>query len=266
MINRLCLALFAATILCGQDKPPEAKQEQPLEVAIIPVKTLTGDSFDRLVRLLGVFTTAHYSGDSQLRTIVVTAPKEVIAQMRHVVEELDRPNSEAAIGRNIEMTLTFLKCSTKAAAGPPLPPEIEAVAKQLRAATPYKDIQVWDSIPFHLQEGKDASQTLRLPGTFTPANAYATANIRIHVDAVGRRNQTRYVRFGQLNIGFRVPFQSGTFSNGNSALVNTQFTYLDLGLNTAGDFTEGQKTVLGKVSGTEDDSAVFVVVSLKVLD
>ena len=39
---------------------------------------------------------------------------------------------------------------------------------------------------------------------------------------------------------------------------------MDVGLNTSGDFKEGQKTVLGKIG--LDDSAVFVVVALKLLD
>ena len=120
------------------------------------MKTLTGDSFDRLVRLLNVFNAqAQYSGDKNLRTIVVYAPKDVVEQMRKVVAELDRPGSEAAIGRNIEMTMTFLKCSTKASTGAStLPADLEAVAKQLRAATQYKDIEVWDVVPLRLQEGK----------------------------------------------------------------------------------------------------------------
>ena len=41
---------------------------------------------------------------------------------------------------------------------------------------------------------------------------------------------------------------------------NTQ--YLDSTINTSGDFMEGQKTVLGKVSGVEDDTAIFVVIAL----
>jgi hypothetical protein len=45
-----------------------------------------------------------------------------------------------------------------------------------------------------------------------------------------------------------------------------QFQFMDLGLTTAGDFMEGQKTVLGKVSGMEEDTAIFVVIALKVLD
>ena len=41
---------------------------------------------------------------------------------------------------------------------------------------------------------------------------------------------------------------------------------MEVGPNTAGDFMEGQKTVLGKVSGIDDESAVFAVIALKVLD
>ena len=48
--------------------------------------------------------------------------------------------------------------------------------------------------------------------------------------------------------------------------MNVQWKFIDVGLNTAGDFMEGQKAVLGKVSGIDDESAVFVVISLKVLD
>jgi hypothetical protein len=39
-----------------------------------------------------------------------------------------------------------------------------------------------------------------------------------------------------------------------------------VGLATSGDLMEGQKTVLGKVSGTDDETSIFVVISLNVLD
>jgi hypothetical protein len=41
---------------------------------------------------------------------------------------------------------------------------------------------------------------------------------------------------------------------------------MDFGITTSGDFMENQKTVLGKVSGMDDDTAIFVVIALKVLD
>jgi hypothetical protein len=248
--------LLAATLLHAQDKPAEIVKPEPREAVIIPVKTLTGDSFDRLVRLLGVFG-AQMSADKNLRTIIVYAPKDVVEQMRKVVAELDRPGSEAAIGRNIDMTMTFLKCSVKAPAGgaAALPADLESVAKQLRAATQYKDIEVWDVEPLRLQEGKVTEQSLRLPGSL-PNGAFPTANIRIHPESVTHKDQGRYVRFEQVKIGFRIPVLTG----------GSQFSYMDFGLTTSGDFMEGQKTVLGKVSGMEEDAAIFVVIALKVLD
>jgi hypothetical protein len=259
--------LLAATLLHAQDKPAEVKPE-PREAVIIPVKTLTGDSFNRLVKLLGVFN-AQYSADEQLRTILVYAPKDVVAQMRKVIEELDRPGSEAAIGRNIDMTMSFLRCSTKVdPAAPALPADLEAVAKQLRAATQYKNIELWDVVPLRLQEGKDSDETLRLPSAGLPAGTFAKATIRVRPDAVTRKDQGRFVRFGSMRIGFTVPVITGTFrpGNGDPSPGQIQYSYQDLGINTSGDFMEGQKTVLGKVSGAEDDTAIFVVIALKVLD
>lgn len=248
---------LSASLLCAQDKAAE-KPQPPLEAAIIPVKTLTGDSFNRLTRMLSVFN-VRIQADDKLRTILVYAPKDVVAQIRKVVEELDRPGSEAAIGRNIELTLSFLRCSTKTPAqSGTLPTELEAVAKQLRATTQYKDVQLWDIVPLHLQEGKDTEQTMRLPNTQGGAQApFATAQIRIHPESVSRRDTGRYVRFYRMNIGFRIPY---------TVRDAATYQFMEVGLNTAGDFKEGQKSVLGKVSGIDDESAIFVVVSLKVLD
>jgi hypothetical protein len=249
--------VLAAGALCAQDKNipvPTISADPPpsYDAVIIPVKTLTGDSFDRLVKLLQVFQVRMQS-DDKLRTIVVYAPRDVVDKMRKVVAELDTPGSEAAIGRNIEMTLTFLRASTKASATQSvLPADMEAVAKQLRASTQYKDIELWDTLPLHLQEGRDTTETLRLPGGVPPAGfGPATGSLMIHPEGVTRKDQGRYVRFTKLSIDFNMPTSTGP---------------MRVGMQTSGDFMEGQKTVLGKVSGADDDTSIFVVISLKVLD
>ena len=100
---------MAASLAFAQDKPAELKAPEPQEphppfvAEIIPVKTLTGDSFERLMTLLSVFN-AQVKGSATLRTILVYAPQDVVTQMRRVVEELDQPGSQAAIGKNIDMT------------------------------------------------------------------------------------------------------------------------------------------------------------------
>jgi hypothetical protein len=250
--------MLAASLLPGEEKP------EPFDAAIIPVKTLSGDSFNRLTHLLGAFN-AKFVADDKLRTIVVYAPAEVIAKMRRVVEELDRLGSEAALGRNIEMTLAFLRCSTVGQSGAgPLPADLEPVAKQLRAATQYKNIQLWDIVPLRLQEGKETTNYFRLPGTVPGVpSANSTAQLRVRPEAVTRKESGRYVRIDPFRIDFKIPQAMGNPAN---PITSTQFSYLAVGLDTAGDFKEGQKTVLGKISGIDDENAIFVVISLKVLD
>ncbi len=260
---RVLILLLAASLAYSQDKPAEVKSAEqaanaPRDAEIIQVKTLTGDSFDRLVKLLSVFNNARITSDDQMRTIVVYAPKDVVTQIRHVVEQLDRPGSEAAIGKNIDLTLTLLRCSTKppATGEASLPSEIEAVAKQLRAATQCKDVQLLDVLPMRLQEGKESSDSIHLPGD--SAGHPITGDARFHPQTVYRKDQARYVRFDTVRVDLRVPV-----GYGNPA---TQYSFFDERLSTSGDFMEGQKTVLGKVSGTSDDQAIFAVIALKILD
>src|SRR5262245_10009316 len=90
---------------------PAVAAAQKQEAVMIPVKTLSGDAFNRLAKMLNVFN-VKIAADDKLRVILVYASPETVAEIRKVVEQLDRPGSEAAVGRNIEMTLSFLRCST----------------------------------------------------------------------------------------------------------------------------------------------------------
>lgn len=264
----LILVLSAGCLLAAQEKvkvEPLAEGKEMVS-AVIPVKTLSGDAFHRLVKLLNAFKVS-FSADDRLRTIVVYAEKDVVEQMKKVIQELDRPGSEAAVGKNAEMTLTFLRCSRNPLSGTTLdalPADLEPVAKQLRAATQYKHVELWDVVPLRIQEGRAAEQTARLPakplgGSNSFPGAFPTANIRVTPESVSVKDGTRSVRFQQFNIGFRIPYVTQPVPNA------TQHQFMDIGLQTSGDFKEGQKTVLGKV-GLDDESAVFVVVALKVLD
>ena len=242
---KIATLLIAATLLHAADGP---------QATIIPVKHLTGDAFDRLIRLLSVFNPVKYQGDETLRTIIVYGSPEVTAEMRRVVEALDRPDSRAAIGRNISMTLTFLKCDP-GEGSKPVPTGMESVAKQLRAANLCRNVEVWDAVPLRLQEGKQSESNSRLSGGGGGANV----QMKVRADSIVVKDSGRYGRFGIFNVGFRVPYAVGPENA-------RQYQFMDVGINTAGDFKEGQKSVLGKVTGPEGAGAIFVVVELQVLD
>lgn len=266
MKSVLISVLLSSGIACAQLKHLDdlkavqslstAAPEEPREAAIIPVKTLTGDSFQRLVAMLGVFH-AQFTADDRMRVIVVYAPKDVVTEMRRVVEALDRQGSAAALGHVIDMTLTFLRCNGKIGPGEAaLPADMETVARQLRASTQCKDVHLWESLPIRLLEGKETVETTLLPAVLAELPQPTTV-FRIAPDAVARKDAARYVRFRTFNVDFRLPVADRSAAG---------FSYQDLSIHTLGDFNEGQKTVLGKVSGVGDSGAIFVVVSFKVLD
>lgn len=256
----LTTLVLMATLLTAQEKtPPPAQDKSNYETAIIPVKTLTGDSFHRLAGMLNIFG-VKYAADDKLRTIVVYAPKDVIAHMRKVIEAMDKVGSEAAIGRNIQMTMTLLRCTSKPAENSkPLPADMEAVATQLRSVALCKDVQLWDIVPLRLTEGKRTEQNSRLPGNMwnIPA-AFATMTARVFADTVKPKADGRYVKFEELRINLRVPYLTSK--------EPLQYQFQEFGITTAGEFKEGQKSVIGKTSGGDEDTAVFVVIELKVLD
>jgi len=256
----LLLAMVAGLVGAQEKAQAPKPDKSSYETAIIPVKTLTGDSFQRLAGMLNIFG-EKYAADEKLRTIVVYAPREVIAHMRKVVEAMDRPGSEAAIGRNIQMTMTLLRCSSKPAeSSGALPADMESVAKQLRSVSLCKDVQLWDVVPLHLTEGKPTENHSRLPGNmWNMPSAFASLTTRVAVETVRLKPDGRYVKFDQIRVNIRAPYLT-------SKEPSVQWQYQEHFITTAGEFKEGQKSVVGKMAGAEENSAIFIVIELKVLD
>lgn len=247
-----------------EEAAPGFAASAPKVAVIIPVKNLTGDAFERLSQLLKAFG-AEFKADSQLRVILVYAPKEVADQMRRVVEELDRPGSLAAAGRNLEIALQLVRCGTGAANSEmPLPPDLEPVAKQLRATMGCKSVELWENIPVRLQEGMSHQARFRLyskpQGIEEKLGAFPSVELTMWVEAVVNRPDGRYVRLRELLATFTIPLIR-EHEDGRNRLER----YERYNLRTAAELKEGQRTVLGKV-GLDNGSSVFLVLTPKVVD
>ena len=262
-MNKYLLALMLSIAAFGQEtKGPDNAYES----ALISIKTLGTDGFTRLVKLLGVYN-VRLTSDDQLRTILVYGPKDVVERVKRTAAELDRQGSEAAAGRNIELTLSFLRCSVHAPSegASALPADLEPVARLLRTSTQYKYATLWDVIPMRIQEGRRSDHTAILPAWAMGKEAEEqngtppVAQLQINPEVVLTRDGTHIVRFNSIKIGLRIPRVTGS-------TVVKQVNYIDVNLSTSGDFKESQKTVIGKVSALDSDSAVFAVISLKVVD
>lgn len=259
---KLILSVFIALTLLGQDKKAEEKPSAQTnmdrtgyEAEIIHVKTLSGDAFNRLSILLRPFQ-IQYQADEKLRTIVVYGPKDTVAQMRKVVEQLDRPGSLAAVGKNIELHLSFLWCSPPAdSKALDVPKDLASVARQLENTMGCKDVKFIDTIPLRLREGEESkTRNNILPYISDPKNL-SSMSTNFWAESIIQKGPDRYIRFRRASIYLNFPFEA----------TANMIQYRSVEIETSGDFKEGQKTVLGKLSGNGNTN-LFVVLDLKVLD
>ena len=95
-LTMLTIALAAASLLRAQEKAPAGPPPEMVS-AVIPVKTLSGDAFERLCKLLDAFKVS-FRADDRLRKILVYGPKGVVEQMKRVVQELDRSHGRRELG------------------------------------------------------------------------------------------------------------------------------------------------------------------------
>ncbi len=257
---RLILSVLIAFTLLGQDKKAEEKPPTPInmdrtgyEAEIIHVKSLSGDAFTRLSNLLQPFQ-VEFQADEKLRTIVVYGPKDTVAQMKKVVEQLDRPGSLAAVGKNIEMNLSFLLCSPPSdSKALDIPKELASVARQLENTMGCKDVKFIDTIPIRMKEG-DESRTNNNALPLLMEKGSPSAATRFFPEAIIQTGTSRYVRFQRAMISLHLPFDQ----------TPSSIHFRNVDLETSGDFKEGQKTVIGKLSGK--DTSIFAVIDLKILD
>ncbi len=79
------------------------------------------------------------------------------------------------------------------------------------------------------------------------------------METVKAKADGRYVKFDEVRVNLRIPYLT-------AKEPTTQWQYHDFGIYTAGEFKEGQKSVVGKMAGSEEDASIFTVIELKVLD
>lgn len=252
---KLILSVLIAFTLLGQDKPATTNLDRTgYEAEIIHVKSLSGDAFRRLSNLLRPFQ-VEFQADEKLRTIVVYGPKDTVAQMKKVVEQLDRPGSLAAVGKNIELNLSFLWCSPPSdSKALDVPKDLASVARQLESTMGCKDVKFIDTIPVRLREG-DRTSSDGYSLQFISGNRANFVNLRFLPEAITQKAADTYVRFNEAIIQLRIAHEP----------IPNPVSSREINIKTSGDFKEGQKTVIGKLSGS-DSTNLFVVMDLKILD
>lgn len=229
---RLVLALLMTALLPAQES--EQKEMRIFKLKYVSPKTLT-------VALgpLHMFVTPN----TDLGTLTVHAAPAIVRQVEDVVKRFDVPPPPA---QNVEVTIYVLSAAPDGSGG--VPPELEGVAKQLRATFGFKNVRLLDTQVIRTRVDRGAEVSAALSG----GSPQTIASYRFGRATVITDEKGRTIRLDGLKLGMRIPVPFGNSGN---------LSYMDTGVSTDIDVREGQKAVVGKTAAEGEKTSFFVVMA-----
>jgi len=213
--------------------------------------------------MIGVFR-GEFRADSQLKTLVVRAPQEIMPAIEEAIKKFDVP---PAVAKNIELT-AYLLVAELEDSKIKLPSELQPVVTQLRNVFPnYQGYRVLETLVLRTREGSPAEVNGMAPSGIEgmPPSIY---NLRFGSARITSDEKGRVVWLSGMKLGARVPIPTRAFQPGvgGAGINNMQFNYQDTGIMADVDIHEGQKVVVGKANLQGPDKALFLVLAAKVTD
>lgn len=234
----------AALIFCLVLLPGLALSQTPV-TKVVRVRYAKAQSIAVLVyKGMPVTVTA----DNDLQVIVLKGEPAAVASLEQTIHELDVP-STAPNSKDIEVIVSVIGASSSSdlPGGLEMPEGMTPVVKQLRAIFPYKNYQLLSSMLLRSKEGAGAVNSGDLKGfanSATPRPAEYSINYGEAGVSLEQTKPVIHLRKFLLTI-------NGPFA---------------IRIGTDVDLPEGQKTVVGKANVESSDSALFVVLTARLVD
>ncbi len=250
-ILTVSVALILGTALCAQEKKEPEATSGPLKGWVSKVVEIKHRDVSQFVGLLGALGVRGVPSP-ELKVIALSGPSDMVEAAAKAIQRLDVPSAAA---KNIELTVYLLSGSPDAAQAGKIPPELEGVTKQLRGLFSYQSFHLLETMILRVRDGEDGEANGVGPAPDSGVGLTAKSSYRVMFRSVSLTagDKGNVVRIGRLMFSSRVPV-------GNPlALQNAGFT-------TGVDVGEGQKVVVGKANIDGSNSAMFLVVTARVVD
>jgi len=194
------------------------------------------------------------SHDDVLQVIVLKGQPDAVASAEQTIRELDAP-SAASTSKDIEVIVSVIGASSGSdlPGGQEMQEGMAPVVKQLRAIFPYKNYQQLSSMLLRSREGAKAENKGMMKGFAGGGNNPIPGEYSVAYD-----DASIYPEQGKSVIHLR----NFRFSTG----VAVSNRYFSVGVSTDIDLRDGQKTVVGKANVESNDSALFIVLTARLVD
>jgi len=212
--------------------------------------------------MVGGGTPATIRANDALKAIVIRGKPSDVEALEKTIRELDSASTTAA-SRNVELMVYLLSGSNSlpapAGAADKLP-ALAPVVKQLRAIFPYNDYQLVSTMLLRSGEGtKTSTNGLLKSFQNVPGGSYpSTYGIQYDAATVSPEEANPSIHLEKFQFNTRISISTGT----GSAI---QFQTFGIGIQTDVDLREGQKVVVGKSNIESTDSALFVILTARLV-
>jgi hypothetical protein len=248
--------ILASVLLCAQTLP---EAPAPEVTKIIRVHNARPERLADMVRVGGVVIHAN----DALKAIVIRGKAADVATLEQTIRELDTASTSAA-SRNVEL-MVYLVSGSSTMPPSSTPAEklavLAPVVKQLRAIFPYSDYLLLSTMLLRSGEGTSTSSNGLLK-SFQNAPAIPPTIYSIGYDSatVSPEAASPTIHLERFHFSTRIAIGTGP-----QVGTITQFQNFDIGIQTHVDLREGQKVVVGKANIESTDSAIFVILSAKLV-
>jgi hypothetical protein len=265
MMKTISLYVMLVPVLLWAQTPAETAA--PEVTKIIRVHNARPEKLADMVRVGGVVIHAN----DALKAIVIRGKPADVAILEQTIRELDTASTSAA-SRNVEL-MAYLVSGSSTMPPSSTPAEklaaLAPVIKQLRAIFPYNDYQLLSTMLLRSGEGsRTISNGLLKPFQNGAAIPPSTYYIQYDSATVSPEEANPTVHLEHFHFSTRIAVATGAPASNQTGMPlasTTQFQMLDVGIQTDVDLREGQKVVVGKANIESSDSAIFVILSAKLV-
>ncbi|MGC9949198.1 MAG: secretin N-terminal domain-containing protein [Bryobacteraceae bacterium] len=236
IVKRILFSLTLAGALAAQNAavvpPPAQPPELPRQQKVFLLKYADARHVADVLAVFGYGIRA----DRDMHVVAVSAPAEAMSAIEDAVKRLDVP---AAAPRDIDLLVYMIVAEEQPpqqpSAAESLPPELQAVADELKKIFSYKSFRLLDSILLRTQPGNKATADGVIGDSKTQYR------FDVQPSAVTEGPDGRLIRLDNLNLSLRL-------AGDHEAGIRTEITV-----------REGQRAVVGKSNMGLGRSLILVV-------
>jgi hypothetical protein len=249
MIKNAWLALVIIPALSfGQSAAPDSSSQRVTKL----VRVHYGNA-KNLAGLAASGSGLNVQADNALQAIVLNGKAADVESVEQMIKELD---TAAASARDFELTVWTIGGSNDSEPEGQISDSIAPVVRQLKAIFPYKNYEVLSTMLIRSREGTKAGNNGVMHAFSKMSNVPFASSYSVDYDdsTLSMEERNTVIHLHNFRFVMHVPVGSGS-----------QWQNQDVSINTDVDLREGQKVVVGKANVGNSDSALFVVLSARLV-